>query len=399
MRIIPFSPPDISKNEISAVDKTLASGWITTGSKTKEFENRISEFIGTDKAVALNSCTSALELTLRILGIGRGDEVITTCYTYTASASVIEHVGAKIVFADNAKGSFEMDYKKLPDLITEKTKAIIAVDIAGKMCNYDEIYKAIVSQKSLFKPQNELQEIFNRIIVIADSAHSFGARRNSISSGLAADFTVFSFHAVKNITTAEGGCVVWKSRSNLDNDELYNKYMLYSLHGQSKDAYNKTIIGQWEYDIIHTGYKCNMTDVLASIGLEQLKRFDKLISRRREIVKRYDVSMKEMGISFLNHMEENCFSTCHLYLIRIDGYDEERRNRFVQRLAEKGVAVNVHYKPLPMMTAYKNLGFDISLFPNAYNMYCNEVTLPLHTLLTDNDVDYVIKSVKESLAD
>jgi len=401
-RNINFSPPDITDAEIDEVVKAMKSGWITTGPKTKLFEKRIAEYLGVSKAVCLNSATAAMGLTLRILGIGIGDEVITTPYTYSASASVIDHVGAKIVFVDVAPGSFEMDYAKLADAITAKTKAIIPVDIGGKMCDYDSIYAAIDSKRSLFKAGNEIQALYNRVIVMSDSAHGFGAQRCGIKSGLAADFTCFSFHAVKNLTTAEGGAVVWRDRPCLVNgqlngqliglnDYLYSQFMLYSLHGQTKDALSKTLKGAWEYDILYTGFKCNMTDILAGFGLIQLSRYNGLSKRRKEIIKTYDRSLLPLGIQSLQHYKDDNVSSGHLYLARIPGCSEEERNTIIMKMARAGVSCNVHYKPLPMFTAYKNMGFDISDYPNALAQYQNEITLPLHTLLSDEDVEYVIE--------
>ncbi|WP_227938627.1 DegT/DnrJ/EryC1/StrS family aminotransferase [Alkalihalobacillus deserti] len=395
VRNIPFSPPDITDAEIEEVIKALKSGWITTGPRTKEFEKRIAEYVGTNKAVCLNSATAAMELTLRILGIGPGDEVITSAYTYTASASIIDHVGAKIVLVDTAPDSFEMDYSKLADAITEKTKAIIPVDIAGKMCDYDEIYKIVENKKELFKAKNDLQKLFNRVIVMTDAAHAFGAERKGLKCGQVADFTCFSFHAVKNLTTAEGGAVVWQSIEGLDEEWLYKQYMLYSLHGQSKDALAKTKIGAWEYDIVYPAYKCNMTDVMAGIGLIQLNRYEDLMNRRREIIEMYDKALLPLGIKTIQHYAHDYSSSGHLYLARIPGIGEAERNEIIYILAEAGVASNVHYKPLPMFTAYKNLGFDIKNYPNAYGMYENEITLPLNTIMSDEDVEYVIEKLKE----
>lgn len=401
---IAFSPPDITDAEIAEVVKAMKSGWITTGPKTKLFEQRIAEYLGVSKAVCLNSATAAMELTLRILGIGAGDEVITTPYTYSATASVIDHVGAKIVFVDVAPDSFEMDYAKLADAITDKTKAVIPVDIGGKMCDYDSIYAAIESKKSLFKADNEIQALYNRVVVMADSAHGFGAERRGTKSGLAADFTCFSFHAVKNLTTAEGGAVVWSDVPALVNgqlsglnDYLYDQFMLYSLHGQSKDALAKTRKGAWEYDIVYPGFKCNMTDILAGFGLMQLRRYDGLRKRRKEIIGMYDRALLPLGIQSLQHYKDGNASSGHLYLARIPGCSEEERNAIIVKMAEAGVACNVHYKPLPMFTAYKNMGFNISEYPNALAQYQNEITLPLHTLLSDEDVEYVIDRFKEAL--
>lgn len=394
---IPFSPPDITEAEINEVADALRSGWITTGPKTKEFEREIAEFTGTDKAAALNSATAAMEMTLRVLGIGPGDEVITSAYTYTATAAVIEHVGAKIVLVDTDGMSFEMDYGKVADAITERTKAIMPVDLAGRMCDYDKIFEVVESKKDLFRPSNDLQKLFGRVIVIADSAHGFGASRDGKKSGQCADFTCFSFHAVKNLTTAEGGAVVWRSREGLDNEALYHEFMLQSLHGQNKDALAKTKIGAWEYDIIYPGYKCNMTDVLAAIGLAQMKRYPGLLARRRELIKKYNDAFIPMGLEPLVHFDDHVTSTGHLYILRIPGFDVEQRNDFIEKMGEKEVACNVHYKPLPMMTAYKNLGFNLADYPNAYDMYRNEVTLPLYSILTDEQADYVIECAKEIL--
>lgn len=386
---IEFAPPDITEEEINAVVEALRSGWITTGPKTKEFERKIAEFVGVNKAVCLSSATAAMELTLRILGVGPGDEVITSAYTYTASASVITHVGAKVVLVDIAPDSFEMDYEKLADAITENTKVIIPVDLAGKMCDYDAIYKVVEDKKELFRPNNKIQELFSRIIVMADAAHAFGAKRKGKNCGQVADFTCFSFHAVKNLTTAEGGAVVWRNDLGLDDEELYHQFMLYSLHGQSKDALAKTKKGAWEYDIVLPAYKCNMTDILAAIGLVQLKRYPSLLKRRKELIDLYDSLLKPLGVHVLSHYGSDYSSSGHLYLTRIPGISEQERNKVISSMAEAGIATNVHYKPLPMFTAYKKLGFDINDYPNAFSMYKNEITLPLHTLICDEDVKYV----------
>lgn len=390
-RTIKFSPPDIGQAEIDEVVDTLRSGWITTGPKTKEFERRIAAFCGTSKAVCLNSATAGLELILRILDIGEGDEVITSAYTYTASASVIEHVGAKIVLCDITDDGYEMDYSRLEKLVTDKTKAVILVDIAGKICDYDRARAILEKKKNIFHASNELQSKIGRVLLIADAAHSFGAVKDGKKSGEHADFTSFSFHAVKNLTTAEGGAVVWKDVEGVDNEELYRQFMLWSLHGQSKDALAKNQLGAWEYDIKMCGQKCNMTDIMAAIGLAQMKRYPALLSRRREIINKYDGSLKKYGETVL-HYGENFASSGHLYLLRVDGIDEKQRNAIIVKMAEKGVATNVHYKPLPMHTAYKNLGFDINDYPKAYEKYRNEITLPLHTLLTDEEVEYVINA-------
>ncbi|MDA1568489.1 capsular biosynthesis protein [Bacillus thuringiensis serovar kyushuensis] len=397
IRNIPFSPPDITEVEIEEVIKAMKSGWITTGPRTKELEKKIAEYVGTNKAVCLNSATAAMELTLRILGVGPGDEVITSAYTYTASASIIEHVGAKIVLVDTAPDSFEMDYEKLADAITEKTKVIIPVDIAGKMCDYDTIYSVVESKKDLFKPNNKTQELFERIIVMTDAAHAFGAERKGKRCGQVADFTCYSFHAVKNLTTAEGGGVVWRNDLGLDDEWVYQQFMLYSLHGQSKDALAKTQKGAWEYDIVYPAYKCNMTDIMAAIGLVQLDRYESLMGRRREIIEMYDKELLPYGIQSLKHYGDDFSSSGHLYLARMPGIEESERNKIIIELAEMGIASNVHYKPLPMFTAYKNLGFDIKNYPNAFNMYKNEITLPLHTRLTNEEIKYITDTFKEIL--
>ena len=396
-RNILFSPPDITEAEIEEIIDTMKSGWITTGPRTKEFERRIADYVGVNKAVCLNSATAAMELTLRILGVGPGDEVITTAYTYTASASVIDHVGAKIVMVDVAKDSFEMDYAKLADAITDNTKVIIPVDLAGKMCDYDAIFDVVDSKRGLYKANNEFQEVLNRIVVMSDAAHAFGSERNGYNCGQVADFTTFSFHAVKNLTTAEGGAVVWSNDLGFDDEELYKQYMLYSLHGQSKDALAKTQKGAWEYDIVYPAYKCNMTDISAGIGMVQLDRYDGLKKRRQEIIEMYDAAFLPLGVEILQHYGENFASSGHLYLARIPGIDETERNEIIIKMAEAGVATNVHYKPLPMFTAYKKLGFDIRNYPNAFDMYKNEITLPLHTSLNDKDVEYVINTFKNAL--
>lgn len=393
-RKIEFSPPDIGEEEIQAVSETLRSGWITTGPKTKLFEKKIAEFCGTRRAVCLNSATAGLELTLRLFGIGEGDEVITTAYTYTATASVIYHVGAKIVLVDTQKDSYEMDYEKLEQLVTEKTKAIIPVDLAGVICDYEKIYRIVETKKDLFKPQGMLQESLGRILVLADAAHALGAMQKGKRCGQVADFTSFSFHAVKNLTTAEGGAVTWKENPKLDDEYIYSQYMLMSLHGQSKDALSKTQLGAWEYDIIAPLFKCNMTDIMASIGVVQLSRYDELLSKRQRIIETYNAAFSELPIEYLKHSGKDYQSSGHLYMIRIKGKERKECNAIIQKLAETGVAANVHYKPLPLLSAYKNLGFQIENFPNAYQMYQNEITLPLHTLLMDEDVEYIINKVK-----
>lgn len=395
LRSIPFSPPDISDEEINEVVDTLKSGWITTGPKTKLFEKQIAEYCNTSKAVALNSATAAMEMTLRLLGIGPGDEVITCAYTYSASASVITHVGAKIVLVDSGKDSFHIDYDGIADAITEKTKAIIPVDIAGVMCDYDKIFEAVESKKDLFNPSNDLQKLFGRVVVLADAAHSIGATYKGKMSGEVADFTSFSFHAVKNLTTAEGGMVTWRDIDGVDNEEIYKQYMLLSLHGQSKDALAKTDPGAWEYDIVAPNYKCNMTDIMASLGLAQFKRYPVILGRRKEIIEKYDALLSQLEVTSMKHYDETYQSCGHLYLLRLNGKDEAFRNDVITKMAEKGVSSNVHYKPLPMHSAYKNLGFKMEDYPNAFDMYRNEITLPLHTLLTDEDIEYVVGRLKE----
>ena len=394
---ISFSPPDISELEIKEVVDTLKSGWLTTGPKTKLFEEKIAEYTHTSKAVCLNSATAAMELTLRLLGIGDGDEVITSAYTYTASASVIHHVGAKIVLVDTAKGSYQMDYDQLEQAITEKTKVIIPVDIAGIMCDYDRLFEIVESKRTIFNPKNELQRAFGRVIVLADAAHSFGATYKGKQSGEVADFSCFSFHAVKNLTTSEGGAVTWRDIPEVDNEEIYKRYMLLSLHGQSKDALAKAKMGGWEYDIVFPGYKCNMTDILASIGLGQLQRYPEILKRRKQIVKMYDEALNDCNVNILKHFGDEFTSNYHLYLVRIIDKDESYRNNVIKKMAGKGIATNVHYKPLPMHTAYRNMGFDIKNYSNAFNMYKNGITLPLHTLLTDEEIGYVIVSFKKVL--
>lgn len=392
---IPFSPPDITEAEISEVCEALRSGWITTGPRTKEFERRIAAFCGAPKAACLNSATAALELNLRVLGIGEGDEVIVPAYTYTASASAAIHVGAKVVFVDSKPDSFEMDYEKLEAAINEKTKAIIPVDLAGIICDYDKIYAAVESKKHLFAPSNTIQSALGRVAVVADCAHALGATRGGKNAGEIADFSSFSFHAVKNLTTAEGGAATWRSIDGIDDEELYKQYMLFSLHGQSKDALAKTKAGAWEYDIVGAWYKCNMTDVTAAIGLKQLERYPDLMARRKEIIAKYDEVCDKLGVMHLEHYGKNHSSSGHLYISRIPGISEETRNAIITEMAERGIATNVHYKPLPMMTAYKNLGFDIADFPNAFDYFRNEITLPLHTKLTDAEVEYVTANFAE----
>ena len=392
LRNIPFSPPDMSDAEIEMVAEALRSGWITTGPKTKEFEQLIAMCCGTEKAVCLNSATACMESILRALGVGPGDEVITSAYTYTATASITCHVGAKVVMVDTKPGSFEMDYDKLYQAITEKTKVIIPVDLGGVICDYDKIFAAIENYKHLFNPANDIQKAFGRIVVMADAAHAFGAQWHGRMCGEIADFTSFSFHAVKNLTTAEGGALTWRSISGIDNEWLYKQFQLLSLHGQNKDALAKTQLGAWEYDIIAPNFKCNMTDIMAGIGLAQLKRYPEMLHRRREIIGRYDEALKNSNVQVLNHYDPDHSSSGHLYIVRLLDMDVAERNEVIVKMAEHGIACNVHYKPLPMMTAYKALGFDITNYPNAYNQYRNEVTLPLHTRLTNEDVEFVISN-------
>lgn len=397
MRQIPFSPPDITDLEIAEVVDALKSGWITTGPKTKLFEKKIAEYCGTSKAVCLNSATACAEMALRVLGIGPGDEVITSAYTYTASASVICHVGAKVVLVDVQKDSYEMDYEQLEAKITESTKAIIPVDIAGVVCNYEKIFDIVHRKKNLFKANSELQQKIGRIAVVTDAAHAMGAERDGKRCGQFGDFTSFSFHAVKNLTTAEGGALVWKDIQGVDNDELYKQFMLLSLHGQSKDALAKTKLGAWEYDIVAPYYKCNMTDIMAGLGLAQLERYPYILKRRREIIETYNEGLRKAPVSVLQHYGEKFASSGHLYLVRVTGKNREQCNEIITKMAERGIATNVHYKPLPMLTAYKNLGFNIKDYPNAYAMFDNAISLPLHTKLTDEDIDYVIDNFKECL--
>lgn len=388
---IPFSPPDISDEEINEVIDALKSGWITTGPKTKKLEKDLLEFTGTSKGVCLNSQTAAAEMTLRVLGIGQGDEVITSAYTYTATASVVKHVGAKLVLVDTQEENLEMDYEKLKEAINEKTKVIIPIDLGGVPCDYDKIFEIVEDKKNLFKANNEIQKAYNRVIVMADTAHALGAEYKGEKVGSIADFSNFSFHAVKNFTTAEGGYATWKDKEGIDNEKLYKKYQLLSLHGQSKDALSKTKLGSWEYDVVGPWYKCNMTDVLAGIGLAQVKRYPLLLKRREEIIEKYDKAFRPLGIKSLSHFDQNHKSSGHLYITQVPGIDTEQRNEIIEEMAEKGIACNVHYKPLPLLTAYKNLGFEIKDYPNAYNHYKNEITLPLHTKLSDEEVYYVIE--------
>ena len=403
---IPFSPPDIGEAEIAQVADTLRSGWITTGPKTKELERQVASFCHTSRAVCLNSATAAMELTLHQLGIGPGDEVITCAYTYTASASVVCHVGAKLVLVDCCKPSdggsdcYQMDYDALERAITPRTKAIIPVDLGGVVCDYDRIFEIVERKKALFTPSdNKIQQALGRVAVMADAAHAFGAQWHGRMCGEIADFTCFSFHAVKNFTTAEGGAVTWRDLPGIDNEEIYKNYMLLSLHGQSKDALTKTQLGAWEYDIVMPGYKCNMTDIMAAIGLAQMQRYPDLLARRKQIITRYNQVMDTLPVSYLRHYGEDFASSGHLYLVRLNGRDEQFRNDFIVKMAEREIATNVHYKPLPMHTAYKKLGFDIKDYPNAFAMYRNEVTLPLHTLLTDEQVEFLLETFVQLLRD
>ncbi len=398
---VPFSPPDITEEEINEVAKALRSGWITTGPRTKEFERQIAEYCGTEKAVCLNSATACLEQTLRVMGIGAGDEVITTAYTYTATCSSICHVGAAPVLVDTLPNSFEMDPEQVRNAVTEKTKAIICVDLAGIVYSmYDEIFQIAEEKREIFRPANERQKALGRIMVMSDAAHAFGAERAGKRCGQIADFTCFSFHAVKNLTTAEGGAAVWSKavkEAGIDSEELYREYMLLSLHGQSKDALAKTQAGAWEYDIVAPYYKCNMTDTAAAIGLVQLKRYPGILKRRKEIIQRYDEALKDTPVELLTHYDSQSSSSGHLYLVSLTGKTREECNAVIRRLAEKEIAANVHYKPLPLLTAYKNMGFDIKGFPNAYEQFSNEITLPLHTCLSDAQIEYVMKEFKDAL--
>ncbi len=399
-KIIPFSPPDITELEIAEVAEALRSGWITTGPRTKQLEERLCAYYHTRKTVCLNSATAAEELNLRILGVGEGDEVIVPAYTYSATASAAIHCGAKVVFVDSQKdgdaltGSPEMDYDAVAAAVTERTKAVVPVDLGGIMCDYERLYQAVESKKTLFRPGNPIQEAIGRVAVVSDCAHALGASRHGKMAGEVADFTSFSFHAVKNFTTAEGGASTWRSMAGIDDEELYHRYQLFSLHGQNKDALAKTKLGAWEYDIVGPWYKCNMTDIMAAIGLRQLDRYPNLLARRRAIIERYDAAMDELGISHLRHYGADYASSGHLYLIRIPSIDVPQRNEIIEKLAERGVATNVHYKPLPMMTGYRAYGWDIKDFPNAYDYYHNLITLPLHTKLSDEDVGYVLEQFR-----
>lgn len=397
MRSIPFSPPDITEAEIAEVTDALRSGWITTGPKTKKLEQEIAEWVGTRKCVCLNSQTACAETALRILGIGEGDEVITCAYTYTATASVVCHVGAKLILVDCQKDSLEMDYGALEEAITEKTKVVIPIDLGGIPCDYERIYEIVERKKGLFQANNEIQKAYGRVIVMADAAHAFGAKWHDKRIGNVADITNFSFHAVKNFVTAEGGAMTWKSIEGIEDEAIYYQAQLLSLHGQSKDALAKTQLGAWEYDIVGTWYKCNMTDIAAAMGLAQFERYLGMLKRRKEIITQYDAALKPLGIQVLDHYAEEYSSSGHLYITRIPGVNSEQRNEIIIKMAEVGVSCNVHYKPLPLFTAYKELGFDIKDYPNSYAHYENEISLPLHTKLTDDDVDYVIEKYCEIL--
>lgn len=408
-RNIPFSPPDMTDAEMNEVAEAMKSGWITTGPRTKEFEHLISMCCQTIRqddegkplptTVCLNSATACMELALRVLGIGEGDEVIVPAYTYTATASAVCHVGARPVMVDCAPGSFEMDYDKMAEAINERTKAVMPVDLGGIVADYDAVFSAVESKKDLFRPRNDIQKAFGRCIVIADAAHAFGAMWHGKMCGEIADFTSFSFHAVKNLTTAEGGALTWRQIPGIKDEDIYKTLQLLSLHGQNKDALAKTRLGAWEYDIIGTWYKCNMTDIMAAIGIQQLKRYPELLRRRRQIIETFNEAFKDLPVEVLNHFDNYHSSSGHLYLVRLKDKDVDQRNELIVKMAERGIACNVHYKPLPMMTAYKAMGFDIKDYPNAYNQYRNEVSLPLHTRLTDEDVNYVIDNFKEILAE
>lgn len=389
---ISFSPPDMSELEIQEVADAIKSGWITTGPKTKELERQIAKYVGVNRCVCLNSQTACGEMALRILGIGAGDEVIVPAYTYSASASIVDHVGAKIVFVDVQEGCLEMDYDKMEAAITEKTKAIIPVDLGGVPCDYDKIFAIVEKKKALFQPKNEIQKAIGRIAICADTAHAFGASWHGKMCGSIADFSSFSFHAVKNFTTAEGGALAWKTIPGIDDEEIYHQLQLLSLHGQSKDALAKTKLGAWEYDIVGPWFKCNMTDIMAGIGLAQMKRYPAMLARRKEIIAKYDAAFKPLGVEVLDHYNDEHQSSGHLYITRIPGAGLDERQEIIIKMAEAGIATNVHYKPLPMMTAYKNLGFDIKDYPNAYKRFENEITLPLHTCLTDEEVEYIIEN-------
>lgn len=396
---IPFSPPDMSELEVNEVAEALRSGWITTGPRTKQLERNIAAYVGTEKCVCLNSQTACAEMALRVLGVGEGDEVIVPAYTYTASASVVCHVGATLKLIDCAKSGYEMDYDALENAITEKTKAIISVDLGGVPCDYDRIFEIVENKRNLFKANSDIQKALGRIAVMADTAHAFGASRKGVMAGNIADFSSFSFHAVKNLTTAEGGALTWRNIEGIDNEDIYHRLQLLSLHGQSKDALAKTKLGAWEYDIVGPWYKCNMTDIAAAIGLKQFERYPNMLKRRKEMIAKYDAALKPLGVEVLDHYNDVHTSSGHLYLTRIPGITYDQRGEIIIKMAERGIACNVHYKPLPMHTAYKNLGFDIKDYPNAYKQFENEITLPLHTCLKDEEVEYVIENYVEILRD
>lgn len=392
---IPFSPPDITEQEADEVRAALLSGWITTGPRTKQLEREIATYCNVNRAVCLNSATACLESILRLLGIGPGDEVITSAYTYTASASVVCHIGATLRLVDTQKDSYEMDYDKLADTINEHTKAVIPVDLGGIPCDYDKVMAAVESKRHLFHPSNDLQKAIGRVAVTADSAHAFGAKWKGKMIGSIADFTSFSFHAVKNFTTAEGGALTWRNIDGIDDEKTYKEFQLMSLHGQSKDALAKTQLGAWEYDVVYPAYKCNMTDIMAAIGLIQMKRYPGILARRRKMIEHYDEALKDCNIQVRDHYNDTYTSSGHLYQVRLLGKDATYRNEVITEMARRDIATNVHFKPLPMMTAYRNIGFDIKDYPNAYNQFANEITLPLHTKLTDEQIDYIITNFKE----
>ena len=394
---IPFSPPDISEIEIQEVCEAMRSGWITTGPRVKELERLLADYIGTEKTCCLSSQTAAAEMALRVLGIGPGDEVITSAYTYTATASVVCHVGAKLVLVDTLPDSIEMDYLALENAITERTKVVIPVDLCGIPCDYEKVYAAVEKKRDLFRPKNEIQRKIGRIAVIVDAAHALGATYHGENVGTIADFSAFSFHAVKNFTTAEGGMLSWKKQNGIDSEEIYDKIQLLSLHGQNKDAFSKNKLGSWEYDIVGTWYKCNMTDIMAAIGIGQLKRYPEMLEKRKRYITYYDSELKPMGIQTLEHYSSDHQSSGHLYLSRVPGINEEMRNEIIFKMAERDIATNVHYKPLPMFTAYKELGFDIKDYPNAYDYYRNEITLPLYTKMKLEEAEYLIENYKAVL--
>ncbi len=396
---IPFSPPDMSEEEVQLAADAIRSGWITTGPKTKEFERKIAEFCGTSKAVALNSATASMEMTLRVLGVGPGDEVIVPAYTYTSTASAVVHTGARPVMVDSQPGCIEMDYDLVAEAITERTKVVVPVDVAGVVCDYDKVFAVVESKKHLFSPSNDLQRSFGRPVVMCDAAHSFGSMWHGKRTGSLADFTCFSFHAVKNFTTAEGGAATWVDRPFIDNEALYKQYMLYSLHGQSKDALAKTMLGQWEYDIVGPWYKCNMTDITAAIGLAQFRRYEGMLQRRHQIIEMYNDRLKDFDVTLLKHTGEHHHSNGHLYIVRLNGKDRKTRDEVIVKLAERGIATNVHFKPLPMMTGYKALGYDIADYPRAYSLFCNSLTLPLYSRLSDEDAEYVISNFTDIIKD